>query len=124
MAFNGEPNPVYLLVKLNPKVQPATFINNLKTVTSRLIRRDFQKELSKICQKGLFWSRSYFGLGHGPPAGESTSFRGGGCHLGRKNAWKVEGLAFAVERTFTLDYYQTESKLFDCPMCKRHVKFA
>jgi len=59
VEFNGEPDHVHLLVKLNPKVQPATFVNNLKTVTSRLIRRDFPKELAKAYRKPVFWSRSY-----------------------------------------------------------------
>uniref|UniRef100_UPI001069E0FC transposase n=1 Tax=Methylacidiphilum caldifontis TaxID=2795386 RepID=UPI001069E0FC len=35
-------------------------VNNLKTVTSRLIRKEFSEHLRKFYwQKSLFWSRSY-----------------------------------------------------------------
>ncbi len=59
LEFNGEPDHVHLLVKLNPKIQPASFVNNIKTVTSRLIRKAFSKELAKVYRKPVFWSRSY-----------------------------------------------------------------
>lgn len=59
IEFNGERDHVHLLIRMNPKVAPATFVNNIKTVTSRLIRRDFKKELSAFYRKPVFWSRSY-----------------------------------------------------------------
>lgn len=59
LEFNGEPDHVHLLISLNPKVQPSKLVNNLKTVSSRLIRRDFEKHLSKYFGKPVFWSRSY-----------------------------------------------------------------
>jgi putative transposase len=37
----------------------STFINNLKTVTSRLIRKKYKDYLSKYYWKPVFWSRSY-----------------------------------------------------------------
>jgi REP element-mobilizing transposase RayT len=34
-------------------------INNLKTVSSRLIRRDYRVDLSRIYRNPVFWHRSY-----------------------------------------------------------------
>ena len=60
LEFNGEADHVHLLLSLNPKVAPSVFVNNLKTVSSRLIRKDFAAELAKVYwKKPVFWSRSY-----------------------------------------------------------------
>ena len=59
LEFNGEADHVHLLLSLNPKVQPSKFVNNLKTVSSRRIRSEFQPELAKVLWKDAFWSRSY-----------------------------------------------------------------
>lgn len=60
LEFNGDADHVHLLLSLNPKVAPSVFVNNLKTVSSRLIRKDFGEELAKVYwKKPVFWSRSY-----------------------------------------------------------------
>jgi putative transposase len=60
IEFNGEPDHIHLLLDLNPKIAPSIFVNNLKTVSSRLIRRDFLPYLKKFYWKDpVFWSRSY-----------------------------------------------------------------
>lgn len=60
LEFNGEADHVHLLLSLNPKVTPSVFVNNLKTVSSRLIRKEFAAELKKVYwKKPVFWSRSY-----------------------------------------------------------------
>src|SRR5579864_4121405 len=60
LEFNGEADHLHLLFSLNPKVAPSVFVNNLKTVTSRLIRKEFSMQLAKIYKKKpVFWSRSY-----------------------------------------------------------------
>jgi putative transposase len=60
LEFNGEADHLHLLLSLNPKVAPSVFVNNLKTVSSRLIRKDFKQELAKVYwDKPVFWSRSY-----------------------------------------------------------------
>ena len=51
IEFNGEGDHVRLLM--------SKLINNLKTVSSRLIRRDFGGYLSRIYRKPVFWHRSY-----------------------------------------------------------------
>jgi putative transposase len=60
VEFNGEPDHVHLLIDYNPKVQLSKFVNNLKTVSSRLIRRDFEQHLAQVYSKPVFWSGAYF----------------------------------------------------------------
>jgi putative transposase len=60
LEFNGEADHVHLLLALTPKVLPSAFVNNLKTVTSRLLRKEFGEHLKKYYwSKPVFWSRSY-----------------------------------------------------------------
>ena len=60
LEFNGESDHIHMLLTLNPKTAPSVFVNNLKTVTSRLIRKEFADHLSKIYwKKPVFWSRTY-----------------------------------------------------------------
>ena len=59
IEFNGEADHVHLLFQTNPTVQLSKLINNLKTVSSRLIRRDFREHLSRIYRNPVFWHRSY-----------------------------------------------------------------
>jgi len=56
---NGEADHVHLLISLSPTIQLSTFVNNLKTVSSRLIRKEFGRELARWYRKPVFWSRSY-----------------------------------------------------------------
>jgi putative transposase len=41
VEFNAEEDHVHLLIDYNPKVQISKLVNNLKTVSSRLIRKEF-----------------------------------------------------------------------------------
>ena len=59
IEFNGEADHVHLLFRTNPAVQLSKLANNLKTVSSRLIRRDFSKHLNRIYREPVFWHRSY-----------------------------------------------------------------
>lgn len=60
LEFNGESDHVHLLLSLTPKVTPSAFVNNLKTVTSRLLRKEFAAHLNRYYwSKPVFWSRSY-----------------------------------------------------------------
>jgi len=56
---NGEADHVHLLISLSPTVQLSIFVNNVKTVSSRLIRKDFGRELARWYRQPVFWSRSY-----------------------------------------------------------------
>ena len=60
LEMNGETDHVHLLVSLPPTAEPARFINNLKTTTSRLLRRDFADALAAVYRKPVLWSGNYF----------------------------------------------------------------
>jgi putative transposase len=60
IEFNGEADHIHILLDVNPKIALSIFINNLKTVSSRYIRKEFSNHLSKFYFKNpVFWSRSY-----------------------------------------------------------------
>jgi putative transposase len=60
IEFNGEADHVHCLIELPPNAALSSVINSLKTVSSRLLRRDFKKQLDKFYWKPVLWSRSYF----------------------------------------------------------------
>ena len=59
IEFKGEADHLHLLFQTNPRVQLSKLVNNLKTVSSGLIRRDFKGRLSRIYREPVFWRRSY-----------------------------------------------------------------
>lgn len=60
VEFNAESDHAHLLVNFPPQVQLSKLIANLKTVSSRLLRKEFAIELERIYSKPVFWSGSYF----------------------------------------------------------------
>ncbi len=60
VEFNGEPDHVHLLLSYPPDVEVSKLVNNLKTVSSRLIRKDFLEQLNLAYSKPVFWSGAYF----------------------------------------------------------------
>lgn len=60
LECNGEADHLHLLLELTPRTAPSSFVNNLKTVTSRLIRKEFAEHLKQYYgPQPVFWSRSY-----------------------------------------------------------------
>ncbi len=59
VEFGGESDHVHLLLDMHPNVVLSRFVNNLKTVTSRLLRKDFLRELNKFYYKPVLWTRAY-----------------------------------------------------------------
>ena len=57
--FAGEADHVHILFEGHPSMEPAKFVNNLKTVTSRLLRRDYGEHLARFYRKPVLWSGSY-----------------------------------------------------------------
>ncbi|MGH2416115.1 MAG: IS200/IS605 family transposase [Microcystaceae cyanobacterium] len=60
VEFNGESDHVHLLVNFAPQVQLSKLIANLKTVSSRLLRKEFTDVLERVYSKPVFWTGSYF----------------------------------------------------------------
>lgn len=58
--FNGEKDHVHLLINYPPKVSVSKLVNSLKGVSSRRLRIDYAKDLSKVYWKEVLWSPSYF----------------------------------------------------------------
>lgn len=59
LEFGGEDDHIHLLLEMHPNIMPSKFINNLKTVTSRLIRKEFRQHLSNYYWKPVLWTRAY-----------------------------------------------------------------
>ncbi|MCH4208092.1 MAG: IS200/IS605 family transposase [Solobacterium sp.] len=60
LSVNTDKDHIHILFEAPPQVQPSKLINNYKTVSSRLIRKEFQKELAPYYWKPYFWSDAYF----------------------------------------------------------------
>lgn len=58
-SFNAESDHCHLLVEMYPDVAPSKLVNTLKTVSSRLIRRDYKEHLNKFYRKPVFWTGAY-----------------------------------------------------------------
>jgi len=63
--FNGEPDHVHLLVRAHPNMNLSQFINNIKTVSSRRIRKEFAGHVSKYYWKPVFWKKAYCAISAG-----------------------------------------------------------
>lgn len=59
LDFNSRANFIYLYFELPVNLNLADFLTNLKTVSSRLIRRDFKEYLKGFYENGGFWSENY-----------------------------------------------------------------
>src|SRR4051812_36685930 len=59
MEVNGERDHVRLLISMPPNLDLSRFVNNLKIITSRLIRKEFAAEVQRVYRKPVFWSRTY-----------------------------------------------------------------
>jgi putative transposase len=58
--FNGEADHVHLVIDFPPDVEISKLVNNLKTVSSRLIRKEFAAQINLIYSKPVFWTGAYF----------------------------------------------------------------
>lgn len=59
VEFGGESDHVHLLLDMHPNLMLSRFVNNLKTVTSRMIRKEFEDHLTKFYYKPVLWTRAY-----------------------------------------------------------------
>jgi putative transposase len=58
--FNGESDHVHLVIDFPPDVEISKLVNNLKTVSSRLIRKEFATQINQVYRKPVFWTGAYF----------------------------------------------------------------
>lgn len=58
--FNGESDHVHLVISYPPDVEVSKLVNNLKTVSSRLIRKEFNEHVNRFYNKPVFWTGAYF----------------------------------------------------------------
>lgn len=59
VEFGGESDHVHLLLDMHPNIMPSKFINSLKTVTSRLLRKEYLAHFKKFYWKPVLWTRAY-----------------------------------------------------------------
>jgi putative transposase len=59
VEFGGESDHVHLLVEAHPSMNLARFIGNLKTVSSRYMRKEFASHLQRFFWKARFWNSAY-----------------------------------------------------------------
>jgi len=50
---------INMLVKAHPDMKISVFVNNLKTVSSRIIRKEFREHISLFYSKPVFWKKAY-----------------------------------------------------------------
>lgn len=59
-TINTDKDHIHIMFDAPPQVQLSSMVNNYKTVTARLLRKEFASQLSKYYWKPVFWSQSYF----------------------------------------------------------------
>lgn len=65
LEINHDEDHIHLMLEIPPQVQISKFVNNYKTVTSRLMRKDLKEYLDNFYWKDNFWNRSYMILSCG-----------------------------------------------------------
>lgn len=68
LEFSGEPDHTHILLELHPNIMLSKRVNSIKTVSSRMIRKDHWEHIKKMLWKDHFWSRSYCLLSVGDDA--------------------------------------------------------
>ena len=58
---NGEADHLHILFSYYPQLQLSKFVNNVKTVTSRLVNKNHEEYLKSFYWKdSVLWTKSYF----------------------------------------------------------------
>ena len=60
IEVNTDKDYIHILFEAPPQVQLSKLINNYKTVSARMIRKEFGEFLKPYYLKPYFWSMSYF----------------------------------------------------------------
>lgn len=59
IEIESELEHLHIAFESNPQTQLSKLVNNFKTVSSRLIRKEFKEHIDKYYWKPYFWSPSY-----------------------------------------------------------------
>jgi len=59
LEANGGYDHRHFLLAMHPAIAPAKLVNALKTNSSRVLRKEFSRELKPYYWTPVFWSRSY-----------------------------------------------------------------
>jgi putative transposase len=59
LECSGEADHLHALIDMPPKVRPSDLVNNLKTVLSRQLRKEFNSLRTAYRGKAVLWSPSY-----------------------------------------------------------------
>ncbi|WP_210499603.1 IS200/IS605 family transposase [Vibrio crassostreae] len=68
LEFSGEGDHIHALIELNPNVTPSKLVNSIKTVSSRMVRKEHWESVKTKLWGDRFWSRSYCFLSVGDGA--------------------------------------------------------
>lgn len=59
IELGGESDHVHLLIDISPDIAPSRLVNTLKTISSRMIRKEFAEHINKFYWKPVFWTGAY-----------------------------------------------------------------
>lgn len=65
LDITTEGNNIHIIFGAPPQVQLSKLINNFKTVSSRLIRKKFEKHINNFYEGSYFWNDNYLILSIG-----------------------------------------------------------
>lgn len=60
IEFGCESDHVHLLIDIKPTVKISELMNNLKSATSRRVRKVFKEHIEQYYWKPFFWHRAYY----------------------------------------------------------------
>ena len=65
IEINHDKDHIHMLVELPPQIAISNAVCSIKTVTSRLVKKEFKEYIEKFYWKESFWSNSYLALSVG-----------------------------------------------------------
>jgi putative transposase len=60
LEVNGEEDHLHVIFQYTPQIQLSKLVNNLKTVTSRQLKKEFPDRFEQFYWQDALWSGSYF----------------------------------------------------------------
>lgn len=57
--FDGAEDHIHIMFSMGPDIMPSRFVRGLKIITSRVLHKQFSKQLKKLYSKSELWSRGY-----------------------------------------------------------------